>query len=83
MDKVAPKMQVSVKKSLVAFNQQFFPNEEHLFTLDTEADSTGVLRYITSQRPKPLAWRDLHPYMLADDVQYVSSDQVIIEEYGH
>ncbi|KAG2218809.1 hypothetical protein INT45_005456 [Circinella minor] len=75
MDKVAPKMQVSVKKSLVAFNQQFFPNEEHLFTLDTEADSTGVLRYITSQRPKPLAWRDLHPYMLADDVQYVPSDQ--------
>ncbi|KAI9246121.1 hypothetical protein BDA99DRAFT_527523 [Phascolomyces articulosus] len=75
LDKVAPKMQASVKKSLVAFNQQFFPNEEHLFTLDNEADSIGVLRYITSQRPKPLAWRDLHPYMLAEDVQYVPSDQ--------
>ncbi|KAI9499343.1 hypothetical protein BDB00DRAFT_880972 [Zychaea mexicana] len=76
LDKVAPKMQASVKKSLVAFNQQFFPNEEHLFTLDNEADATNVLRYVTSQRPKALAWRDLHPYMLAEDVQYVpSSDQ--------
>ncbi|KAI9323514.1 hypothetical protein BX666DRAFT_1887721 [Dichotomocladium elegans] len=72
---VAPKLQASVKKSLVAFNQQFFPNEEHLFTLDTEADALSALRFITSQRPKPLAWRDLHPYLLADDVQYVPSNE--------
>ena len=70
MDKVAPKLQVSVKKSLIAFNQQFFPDEEHLFTLDNEAEAMGVIRYVTSQRPKPLSWRDLHPYMLAEDVQF-------------
>ncbi|KAI8148996.1 hypothetical protein BJV82DRAFT_663344 [Fennellomyces sp. T-0311] len=79
MDKVAPKLQASVKKSLVAFNQQFFPNEEHLFTLDNESDAMGVIRYVTSQRPKPLAWRDLHPYLLADEVQFEPSAH---PEYG-
>lgn len=56
--------------------QQFFPEEEHLFNLDTETDALNTLRFITAQRPKPLAWRDSHPYMLADDVQYVPKSEV-------
>lgn len=73
---MAPKLQPAVKKSLVAFNQQFFPTEEHLFTLDNESDTINVIRYITSQRPKPLAWRDLHPYMLAEQVEYAPYNEV-------
>ncbi|KAI8340516.1 hypothetical protein BC941DRAFT_370793 [Chlamydoabsidia padenii] len=70
MSNIPNKSQVSVKKSLVSFTQQFFPEQEHLYSLDSDSDSLNVIRYLTSQRPKPLVWRDLRPYMLADDVEY-------------
>ncbi|KAI8376255.1 uncharacterized protein BYT42DRAFT_498260 [Radiomyces spectabilis] len=70
LNSVSPKLAPSVKKSLVSFTQQFFPEEEHLYSLDNDNEALNVLRHITSQRPKPLAWRDLHPYMLADNVEY-------------
>ncbi|ORZ08316.1 hypothetical protein BCR42DRAFT_495429 [Absidia repens] len=75
MSNVPSKNQVSVKKSLVSFTQQFFPEQEHLYSLDSDSDSMNVLRYITSQRPKPLVWRDLRPYMLADDVEYQADNE--------
>ncbi|KAI8078242.1 uncharacterized protein B0P05DRAFT_543072 [Gilbertella persicaria] len=70
MDKVPAKLRTSTKKSLTAFVQQFFPEQEHLYSLDTDNDSLSALRYITGQRPKPMSWRDNHPYLLADNVEY-------------
>ncbi|KAG1083033.1 hypothetical protein G6F42_022361 [Rhizopus arrhizus] len=60
------KLRNSTRKSLTAFVQQFFPEEEHLFTLDTDADCISALRFITAQRPKPMSWRDNHPYMYTE-----------------
>ncbi|ORE10704.1 DUF663-domain-containing protein [Rhizopus microsporus var. microsporus] len=70
IERVQPKLRTSTKKSLTSFIQQFFPEEEHLFTLDTDTDAMNTLRFITSQRPKPMSWRDHHPYMLADEVTF-------------
>jgi pre-rRNA-processing protein TSR1 len=87
MSNVPVKNQVTVKKSLLSFIQQFFPEQEHLYSLDADSDSVNVIRYLASQRPKPLVWRDLRPYMLADDVEYLSDNEVrrllggIQEEY--
>ncbi|GAA5809732.1 hypothetical protein MFLAVUS_003145 [Mucor flavus] len=67
------KLRTSLRKSLLAFVQQFVPEHEHLFTLDNDTDSLSVLRYITSQRPKPMSWRDNHPYMLAESVEFDST----------
>ncbi|KAL9557881.1 hypothetical protein MBANPS3_001190 [Mucor bainieri] len=64
------KLRTSTRKSLTAFVQQFFPEEEHLFTLDTDAECISALRFITAQRPKPMSWRDNHPYMLAEQVEF-------------
>lgn len=64
------KLRNSTKKSLLAFVQQFFPEQEHLFSLDSDNDAINALRYITSQRPKPMSWRDNHPYMLAEQVEF-------------
>ncbi|KAI8885076.1 DUF663-domain-containing protein [Backusella circina FSU 941] len=66
------KLRQSVKKSLTSFVQQFFPEEEHLFSLDNNNECMTALRFITSQRPKPMSWRDNHPYMLAEQVEYES-----------
>ncbi|KAI7882788.1 uncharacterized protein EV154DRAFT_471218 [Mucor mucedo] len=64
------KLRTSLRKSLLSFVQQFVPEQEHLFTLDNDNDCISVLRYITSQRPKPMSWRDNHPYMLAENVEF-------------
>ncbi|CEP13339.1 hypothetical protein [Parasitella parasitica] len=64
------KLRTSTRKSLTAFVQQFFPEEEHLFTLDSDNDCISALRFITAQRPKPMSWRDNHPYMLAEQVEF-------------
>jgi pre-rRNA-processing protein TSR1 len=79
------KLRTSLRKSLVAFIQQFFPEEEHLFTLDTDNDCISVLRYITAQRPKPMSWRDNHPYMLAEQVAYdpVSAETGVLKVTGY
>ncbi|KAI8974683.1 hypothetical protein BDB01DRAFT_806081 [Pilobolus umbonatus] len=85
LDKVAVKMRTSVKKSLLSFIQQFFPEQQHLFTLDNENDCITALRYITSQRPKSISWRDNHPYLLADQVEYepLSVDRGILKVTGY
>ncbi|KAI9473689.1 MAG: hypothetical protein EXX96DRAFT_621326 [Benjaminiella poitrasii] len=85
MENIPMKLRASVKKSLIAFVQQFFPEEEHLFTLDTDNDSLNVLRYITSQRPKPISWRDNHPYMLAEQVEFepTSAETGVLKVTGY
>lgn len=76
MSNVPVKNQVTVKKSLLSFIQQFFPEQEHLYSLDDDSDSVNVIRYFASQRPKHLVWRDLRPYMLADDVESLADNEV-------
>lgn len=85
IERTPTKLRTSLKKSLVAFVQQFFPEEEHLFTLDNDNDCISVLRYITAQRPKPMSWRDNHPYMLAEQVEYdpVSAETGVLKVTGY
>lgn len=85
LDNIAAKLRPSTKKSLLAFVQQFVPEQEHLFSLDNDNECMNVLRYITSQRPKPMSWRDNHPYMLADQVEFdpVSAETGVLKVTGY
>ncbi|KAI8367404.1 hypothetical protein EDC96DRAFT_506702 [Choanephora cucurbitarum] len=85
LDNVPAKLRTSTKKSLTAFVQQFFPENEHLYSLDTDNDCISVLRYITGQRPKPMSWRDNHPYLLADQVEYdaITPERGVLKVTGY
>ncbi|CAO3644260.1 unnamed protein product [Mucor hiemalis] len=85
IDNIAPKLRTSTKKSLLAFVQQFVPEQEHLFSLDNDNECMNALRYITSQRPKPMSWRDNHPYMLADSVEFdpTSAETGVLKVTGY
>lgn len=85
IDNIAAKLRPSTKKSLLAFIQQFVPEQEHLFSLDNDNECMNALRYITSQRPKPMSWRDNHPYMLADEVAFdpVSAETGVLKVTGY
>ncbi|KAI8356181.1 hypothetical protein BD560DRAFT_335645 [Blakeslea trispora] len=85
IDHVPAKLRTSTKKSLTAFIQQFFPEHEHLYSLDTDNDCIAALRYITGQRPKPMSWRDNHPYLLADQVEYdaITPERGVLKVTGY
>lgn len=70
LEKTAPKLRVNIKKSLVSFVQQFYPEESRIHTLDTETDAMTVLRMIATQRPRAINWREQHPYLLAENVEF-------------
>ncbi|KAJ3379811.1 hypothetical protein HDU92_006442 [Lobulomyces angularis] len=62
-----------IKKSLQTYLEFHFAGEQKLFTIDQEQDCWAALRYITSQTPKVIAWRDNHSYLLAEKVEFHSS----------
>ncbi|KAG2171939.1 hypothetical protein INT43_001415 [Umbelopsis isabellina] len=70
LEKTAPKLRTNIKKSLVSFVQQFYPEESRIHTLDNESDAMTVLRMIATQRPRAINWREQHPYLLAENVEF-------------
>ncbi|CAO3657801.1 unnamed protein product [Umbelopsis vinacea] len=70
LDRTAPKLRNNIKKSLVSFVQQFYPEESRIHTLDSEAETMTVLRMIATQRPRSIKWREQHPYLLAEQVEF-------------
>ncbi|KAI9205299.1 uncharacterized protein BJ171DRAFT_441509 [Polychytrium aggregatum] len=72
--KVPAKKQEGIRKSLISYMSHHFPGEPKIFTTDTPTEAVNVIRYITSQRPKGIAWRDRQAYMLCDSVDFESGD---------
>jgi pre-rRNA-processing protein TSR1 len=70
LERTAPKLRNNIKKSLVSFVQQFYPEESRIHTLDSEAETMTVLRMIATQRPRSIKWREQHPYLLAEQVEF-------------
>lgn len=69
--KLPAKRQVEVKRSLSSFISYFFPENNKIVSGEDQQECSSVLRSIVSQAPKKLAWRDHHPYILAEQVDYV------------
>ncbi|KAI8916941.1 hypothetical protein DFJ77DRAFT_325864 [Powellomyces hirtus] len=74
LEKVPPKKQSDIRKSLTAYMEDHFPEDSKLFHLSSETEALAALRYITQQRPKPIVWRDRHAYMLGEDVQFAPNE---------
>ncbi|GBB94661.1 hypothetical protein RclHR1_00240009 [Rhizophagus clarus] len=75
MENIPQKKRNDVKKSLLSFMRYFFPDEEKIHSADQIQDALNVLRTICTQRPKPILWRDIRPYMLAEELVYEANDE--------
>ncbi|KAJ3279678.1 hypothetical protein HK104_001246 [Borealophlyctis nickersoniae] len=64
------KMQTGIRRSLTLFMEDHFPGDHRIFSVGVETECVNALRYITSQRPKPLVWRDRHAYICAEGVEF-------------
>ena len=64
IESVPIKKRNDIKKALMSYIADFFPNDQKLFTLENDGDILNILRHISSSHPHQIAWRDHHPYMV-------------------
>ncbi|KAI9298993.1 DUF663-domain-containing protein [Neoconidiobolus thromboides FSU 785] len=70
LNQVPVKSQPDVKKSLSSFVNYFFPENDKVFNAENEMECLSVLRSIATQTPKLISFRENHPYLFADHVDY-------------
>jgi len=81
LDVIPTHSMIDVKKSLLSFLRYFVPSLDKIFSTDNHSECLNVLRSITSVIPRPVKWRQIHSYILADKVEFeygdVSKDSTI------
>ncbi|KAL5034074.1 hypothetical protein BDV3_003673 [Batrachochytrium dendrobatidis] len=67
------KKQSDIRKSLEYYMNHQFSGEQRLFDVHDSGECLSALRYITTQRPKQVVWRERHPYLVADQLSFQSN----------
>jgi pre-rRNA-processing protein TSR1 len=68
------KKQPEIKKSLLYYMSHHFSQEPKLFSAGSTTDCLNCIRHITAQVPKGIVWRDRHPYLTAENVEFVPNN---------
>ncbi|KAJ3320397.1 hypothetical protein HDV06_005320 [Boothiomyces sp. JEL0866] len=63
------KKQLEIRKSLTYYMNHHFPGDYKLYS-DEKNEALNLLRFLTTQLPKGIQWRERRPYLLAEDFQY-------------
>ncbi|KAI8924917.1 NUC121 domain-containing protein, partial [Entophlyctis helioformis] len=74
LDAHPQKRQLEIRKSLGSYMSHHFPGDHRLFAAGDANDCLSALRYITSVRPKPIVWRDRHPYMVSEGIEFDANE---------
>eukprot|EP00041_Stephanoeca_diplocostata_P012260 m.205463 g.205463 ORF g.205463 m.205463 type:complete len:815 (-) comp18879_c1_seq1:424-2868(-) len=71
IDDIPPKRRNESKRDITQFATKDFPETRvHVISPTSSKDNSTVLWNIANQKSKPLRWRDMHPYLLAEDLVY-------------
>ena len=76
LDQTAPKQVTEVKRQAGNWLDFEFSDEPRLFPCDQVQDMTQVLRFICNTKVKTIHWREDRPYMLVEQTQFRSNDNV-------
>ncbi|OXB58098.1 hypothetical protein ASZ78_012503 [Callipepla squamata] len=71
---VPPKKRIDAKKKLAKAVEKWFP-EVKLFPLNTEQESSLLLRHLATQKQRHLAFRDRRAHLLAYAAEFVPSQE--------
>ncbi|KAH7319664.1 hypothetical protein B0I35DRAFT_391509 [Stachybotrys elegans] len=75
LDKVEPaKQRQGVLGSLKSFITHFHPDQEKLYSLENRQERANLMRSLCGTTPKGVKWRDERSWMLAENVQFGTSD---------
>ena len=69
---VAEKKKSEVKKNIAKILETWLPDEKS-YAIDTDMEGSILLRHIANQKQRPVFYRENHPYILADKLEFVSS----------
>lgn len=69
-----PKKRIDAKKKVAKAIEKWFP-EVKLFPLNTEQESSVLLRHLATQKQRHLAFRDRRAHMLAYAAEFVPSQE--------
>jgi pre-rRNA-processing protein TSR1 len=70
LDASPPKRRGDLKKAAIHAAQSEFP-ETRVHTLEAGKDPATTVWQVANQKHKALPWRDGHPYLLAQDIQFI------------
>jgi pre-rRNA-processing protein TSR1 len=73
LDREPLKRRPDIKKSLSSFVNFFFPEQDKILEMDNNMECLTTLRSMVSQVPKAMPWREGHPYILSDKVEFVAN----------
>ncbi|XP_015176986.1 PREDICTED: pre-rRNA-processing protein TSR1 homolog isoform X2 [Polistes dominula] len=73
VDKLPFKKRQDYKQRVAQSISKCLP-EEKVFFLDTPTDSLNVLRRVSTQKQRTVTYRTKRPYLLADELKYVSTE---------
>ncbi|MCJ1453564.1 hypothetical protein MMC28_003911 [Mycoblastus sanguinarius] len=68
-----PKRRPQVVSSLKSYITHFFPTQEKVLSLDSEAECANAIRSLCTTTPKGVKWRESRSWMLVENVQWPSS----------
>ncbi|KAG5918271.1 hypothetical protein E4U42_006929 [Claviceps africana] len=75
LDKVEPaKQRTSTVASLKSFITHFHPEQEKVYSLDSRQECSNVMRSLCNTTPKGVRWRDDRSWMLAEEINFTSSE---------
>ncbi|KAM0321730.1 hypothetical protein ACHAQA_009969 [Verticillium albo-atrum] len=75
MDKVEPaKQKQQVLGSLKSYITHFHPEQEKLYSLENRQECSNLMRSLCNTTPKGIRWRDERSWLLAEEIQFSSSD---------
>ncbi|RPA94819.1 DUF663-domain-containing protein [Choiromyces venosus 120613-1] len=72
------KRRPDVKKSLLSYISHFFPTLNKIYALESEQESSNIIRTLCTSTPKGIHWRDARSYLLADDVRWSEEEGLVI-----
>ncbi|ORX69579.1 DUF663-domain-containing protein [Linderina pennispora] len=75
LEAVPAKRRNDVKKSLQSFMGHFFPEADKMYATESDTEALAILRILTSQVPRRIKWREIRPYMLAENVEFEPSPE--------
>ncbi|ORX77145.1 DUF663-domain-containing protein [Anaeromyces robustus] len=77
LEKIPNKKKPEIKKALTTYMEYHFPGEQKIYSIAEKNDCLTLLRQVTMQTPKQLVWREKYSYVLSENIEYDSNENVL------
>ena len=73
-----PKTRSEVRKSLLAYIQQYIPITEKVYAADDRGEASTIMRIVCTTIPSGIRWRDQRSYILSEGWRWDEDEQKVV-----